>query len=433
MSNQIQPASAKRSSGSDWGKYLVILVFLALVVIPVGYYGFNSEFARWKAARAELLYDADEIEQSLELMQRSVEQAPHNQDLKLSFAYKLMRHGQAERALELIDEVIDYSTNPRESIEAKAQCLMYLGRAQESLTYIKSASDYLDTSQYQQPIRLNTMAYYRALAKKELVQANEDISKSIRMTQELTWWLDSRLPMSLADQTLLATAVVALGVDQSELAVGKLSERIDEMRLQNQQYQELVSREVYFLMSSDTSLDASRQSELKIQQYQMHAKQQFLAVLLVVRSFIHQETGKQRECDLDRLEIDALGFDADELLAGIPDDWQLMSIMTNGGQFLDTDAMVKIATGRKLEEAIAELDTSVLAFTVLSLTGQGSLRNTLRDESGQSFDERDIRHSEAVIRSHRAQAKIQLGLPIEAERDLQRIEELGFQRDEKLF
>ena len=187
MSNQIQPASAKRSSGSDWGKYLVILVFLALVVIPVGYYGFNSEFARWKAARAELLYDADEIEQSLELMQRSVEQAPHNQDLKLSFAYKLMRHGQAERALELIDEVIDYSTNPRESIEAKAQCLMYLGRAQESLTYIKSASDYLDTSQYQQPIRINTMAYYRALAKKELVQANEDIAKSIRMTQELTW------------------------------------------------------------------------------------------------------------------------------------------------------------------------------------------------------------------------------------------------------
>ena len=433
MSSQAAGTTRQRDSKPlEWGKYVVIVSFVGLALLPVAYYGANSEFARWKAARAELLYQQGKPEDGLELLNLAVEQAPHDQNLKLNLAEKLMRSGQADRALELIDSVIEYSANPRPAIEAKASCLMYLQRADEALTYIKSAADYLEPNEYQQPLRLNQLAYFRALAKKELNQAQDDISKSIKSTEEQLWWSDKYLPMSLADQTLVSTVIVSLQIE-AEGELNALSKRIEELRTEINEMQNELSRGVYALVSDDLELTDETQTKLHFKQFHLLSNRHVLSILLVVRALVYQERGRQLECDLDRAEIIKMGFEPGDLLNAVPDDWILMRNMLYGAQLLDTDAVVKNAAGDKLAEASNSLDIAVNAISVLAATDDSSLQNTIRDESGSQFARQDLPRMEAVIRLHRAELKLRQGRVAEAEDDYRRIEKLGFSRQEPLF
>ena len=156
-------------------RYLLPLLFVGLALIPVLYYGLHSEMAKWKAARGELVYNEGKPLEGIQQLEASVKLAPHDNELQLQLASKLMLHNRAEEALEIIELVISKSINPQPAMRLKADCLLYLRRPEEALVTLKNISDYLMPVDFDEPNRLNELAYFRALAKTELEVAKDNI------------------------------------------------------------------------------------------------------------------------------------------------------------------------------------------------------------------------------------------------------------------
>lgn len=413
-------------------RFLVPLMFFGLVLIPVLYYGYYSELARWKAARGELIYKQGDATTGIQFLEESVELAPHDNGLQLQLASKLMEHGRAEQALEIIEAVIGKSVDPQPALRLKANCLLYLDRPEEALITLKNISDYLMPVDFDEPIRLNELAYFRALAKKELEIAEENIRDAISIFEKQIWLLDKEA-MPLIDQTLVATTLIARQVQRYDLVEVLLKRQIEVNFERLRQLRNQNNDTIYTLMGGRLSLSESVESNIWYRQLLDFSQQQSLSVLLAVRALVFQDLGQTEMSDQDRLRVELLDHHADEILELIPDDWTLMTIMLNGAMFLDTRAMVNHARIAGHPDALLDLDVSIAALQVLRQTNDGRLQNTIRDERGEFFARNELNRHEATIRSHRAQVLFSRGENEKAEQDWLMMEKLGFDRDERLF
>ena len=427
-----QQTTTQEKSGFDLTDYVVPLVFACLVFVPVLYYGLDSELARWKSARSQLLYEEGEIQDSINMMRTAVEQAPHDLDLQLELAEKLMMHQRAEEALEIVDEVAALSVDPLPALRSKAQCLMYLGRSKEALSVVKSLSDHIMPEEFGEPARLNELAYFRGLANSELKEAQEDIQSAIEIVQRRQWW-DVNYPMPLEDQALVALGLVARTVNACEQVVPILDERIEYYHDLHQKTLNRISSNVYLLFDHDFPLDTHQEEIIRHSQIQLYSMRRDCALLLAVRALIYQQLNQIDKYYSDRMMIVELEQDAEKLVDVIPDDWHLMNLMMRSAVVLDTRAVVNMSRGDRLSNAAHDLNVAVLAIEVLSKTYDGSMQNTIRDETGDQFSPSELNRLEAVLRLHRAQLFQRMDLKAEAETDFQKMEELGFDRNEKLF
>lgn len=427
-----RPNEYEQNHKSVWQKLLVPFAFVCLAAIPILLYGTNSELAKWKAARAQLLYDAGETERGIEMMEQSLVQSPRDQNLKLDLANLLMPVGRAEEALELIEEVLEHSSNPRLALYAKSNCLMFLKRPQESFAALREIPEFSVPGAIRDSVRLNALAYHRALAGLELDEAVKNINDAIDQYRSDSWWLD-KYPMILSDQTLIATAMVANRIDRSDLVLEELTERIalvEELERSNQQN---VSAWIYKRMQDSLQVDEAVEKDIHDHQMKLHSQKQYLTVMYAVRALIYQRQGDLESCDRDRLSAASWDHSPDKLLSYFPGDWDLMTMAHTGAQYLDTRAMVHWAKNKDFDEAIGDLDRSILALEVLGLTHDTDLQNTIHDERGQFFAKASLERSEATIRKHRADILLERGFKKKAEVDLERIRELGFDDDDVLF
>ena len=413
-------------------RFLVPLLFFGLALIPVLYYGYHSELARWRAARGELAYDQGDYQSGIQLLEESVDLAPHDNGLQLQLASKLMEHGRADEALEIIENVITKSVDPQPAMRLKANCLLYLERAEDALITLKNISDYLMPVDFDEPTRLNELAYFRALAKKELVAANENINDAIEIFEKQIWFLD-KAAMPLVEQTLAATTLVARQTQSSDLISGLLDRQIESSFERLRKLRNHNNDAIYTMMGGRLTLSEEVEGNIWFRQFVDFSQQQNLSVLLSVRALVYQDLGKTEMSDRDRLKVELLDHHADDVVERLPDDWTLMTIMLNGAMFLDTRAMVTHARIAGHRDALGDLDVSVAALQVLRKTAGGTLQNTIRDERGEYFNESELKRHEATMRSHRAQVLISRGNIEKAEEDLLMIEKLGFERDELLF
>lgn len=406
--------------------------FVCLAMIPIMFYGTNSELAKWKAARAQLLYEDGDIEGGIEMMEQAIEQSPRDQTLKLELSRMLMPAGRADEALELIDGVVDQSADPRLALDIKSNCLLYLNRPQEALATLKEIPEFSVPGAINDSGRLNQLAYFRALAQEELDDAKRDIDQAVTQHLSYTWWLD-KLSMTLADQTLVATAMVANRLGRSDIVLEALDKRIDRMEETQRSSRNQVSEDIYQQIQIGLPIAEQLEQDLQKQHLVLHSQKQYLAVMYAVRALIHQRNGDREQCDTDRLAAESWDHDPDELLSDFPSDWDLMTLMSSGAQYLDTRAMVTWARDRDFRGAVADLDRSVLALEVLALARDTDLPNTLHDEHGRFFDEARLNRSEATIRRHRASILLKRGKQQQADADFARIRELGFDDDDVLF
>ena len=416
-----------------WQKMLVPLAFVCLAAIPIMYYGTNSELAKWKAAQAQLLYDAGETERGIEMMELALDQSPRDQNLKLDLASQLMPAGRAEEALELIQEVLDQSSNPRMALYAKSECLQHLKRPQEALAALKEIPEYAVPGAIKDFTRLNNLAYNRALAGLELDEAEQNIDDAVELYLSGVWWLD-KIPMTLEDQTLVVTAMIANRIDRTDLVLNELTKRIVRVEELQRSIQQDVSEEIYRNMQDGLPVDKDVEKEYQKHQMILHSQKQYLAVMYTVRALIYQRTGDLESCDRDRLSAASWDHSPDELLRYFPSDWDLLTLAHSGSLYLDTRAMVTWAKSKDFEDAIGDLNRSILALEILDLTRDTDMQNSLHhEEYGRNFEASVLKRNEATIRKHRADILIEHGLVEKAEADLERIRELGFDDNDELF
>lgn len=424
--------SMNENSEQSWTRFLVPAVFLGLFAIPVLYYGWNSEVARWTAARGQLEYDGGRIDGGISFLESAVAKAPHDIDLQLLLAEKLMVHGRAAEALKIIEDVIPVSTNPRPALRMKANCLLYLERPDEALITLKGISDYLPPADYKQPDRLNELAYFQALAKQDLEAAKENIDRAIALYQTQNWWLEN-LAMPLADQTLVSTVMIARVLGQQEQVIELLDNRI---KYNHELLRELLHQSSEFVYEkSHQVLPFTEQAKKDMFFYQQtsRSQKQNLAILFTVRALVSQDLNDFEEANLDRQRVAMLGFEPQRLVDQMPDNWDLMNLMYTGAMFLDTRAMVANAKQPGGINGVRDLDLSVAAIQILGESNNGKLQNTIRDDRGARFQKVQIKRHEVVIRKHRARILQQRGQSELAEKDFKRIEELGFNRNEVIF
>ena len=410
-------------------KFVVPLIFLGLVLVPLWFYGFDSELAKWKAARAQLQYNQGQTQDAIATMEQALEQSPRDHWLKLAMTQFLMDDGQAARALKLIEDVLDHDPQSIAALRLKANCLMYLGRAEEALEATKD--HYAQLREYDEIVRLNHLAYFRALAGKEIETAKSDIEEVVRQISSYYW--PESPPMSLEDQTLLAAAILSRRLGQQQHVLELLNGRIEFFESGIPRFSRAIFGNVYDRMLQSLPLPPKFEINLKRDVQIIQAQTSFLAYLYAARALIYQDLGKDKARDADRLAIQALGFEEEELIATLPDDWQLLILLSRGSQYLDTRAMVSIARRRGMSVAKHDLDIAVLAFDLIGRSFDGQIQNTIRNENGRAFTIGDVKRNQAVFLKHRSDLHRTMGRAAESNRDLQRIKELGFNNPDTLF
>ena len=240
-------------------KIFVLIIFLAMALLPIWYYGFDSELAKWTAAKAQLQYNEGQTEQAIATMEAALEKSPEDHWLKLAMTQFLLDDGQAGRALELINQVLQHDPESTVALRLKSSCLMYLGRAEEALEAIKD--HYAQSGNQDEVLRLNHLAYFRALAGKELETAKSNIDEVIRQTSIFLWYEDP--PMSLQDQTLLAAAFLSRRLGQQEQVLELLNDRIDFFESSIPLYRRLLLKSVYQRMAETLPLNSRFQRTAK--------------------------------------------------------------------------------------------------------------------------------------------------------------------------
>lgn len=410
-------------------RIVVLLIFLGLVLVPLWFYGFDSEAAKWQAARAQLQYNRGETQAAIATMEEALQQSPRDHWLKLTMTQFLLDDGQATRALQLIEEVLDHDPESTTALRLKSNCLMYLGRAEEALEVVKD--HYAQLRDYDEATRLNHLAYFRALAGKEIDTANSDIEDVIRQVSIYSW--PENPPMSLQDQTLLAAAILSRRLGQQQQVLQLLNQRIDFFESSIPMYSRLMFGSVYDRLLTDLPLSSKFENNVKRNVQIIQAEKSFLAYFYAVRALIHQDAGNQKSRDADRLAIQELGFDEGDLIETLPDDWQLLILLSRGSQLLDTRAMVHLARRREMIRAKHDLDVAVLGFDLISRSFDGQIQNTIRNENGRAFGVGEVKRSQAVVLKHRSDLHRTMGRAAASDRDLQRITELGFSNPDTLF
>lgn len=427
------PSDPAGRPGRPWSQFLVLALFGCLVLIPLMYYGFSGERARWKLARARLLYNDGQTSGAIDKLEEALALTPQDDELQLELARMWMRHGQAERALQLIDESLERHGESMAATELKANCLVYLGRTDEALATAKATIDEASPGQTESPLRLNYLAYFRALAGNELVAARRDIDRAVDRTAREMWWLDG-LPMYLEDQTLVATAMVARHIDRPEIVLPILDRRIGFFEDLAGHADRRLNAVVYRSLIAEFPLVESQADRIRREVIAFQAEKRQLAILLSVRALINQDLDQMKLCDRDRGRVQQLGWEAEELIGQLPDDWQLLYFLYNGSQLLDTRAVVKFRTSpQQWRSSLDDLDTAVMALEVLNLSLADSIQNTVRNESGDIYDGADLPRQLAAILKHRANLWQAMGDQAQAQTDRERIQELGFDLDEVLF
>ena len=410
-------------------KLAILLIFLALVLVPLSYYGLDSELAKWKAARAQLQHDNGDTPTAIATMQAAIDQSPRDHWLKLGMSRLLYHDGQGKEALEIAEEVLQLNPNSTEALMRKSECLMFLGRRKEALETIK---DYYEKSPRAERIsQLNHLAYFRALAKTELDLAKAEIDEVVK-TASIYYWPENP-PMSLQDQTLLVAAILSRHVGNHEQVIKMLDQRIEVFESSIPIFTGMFLGEFHQKMMESLPVSKELEENVKANAEIVDAEKSFLAYLYTIRALLYQEMGRNKDRDADRAAIEELGLDEKEILSMLPGKWESLSRLYIGAQYLDTRALVSLARRKNMFQARQDMDVAILAMELTVASFDGQIQNTIHNENGKAFSLDVVRRNQAVMLKHRSNLNRAMGRNEESERDLKRIGELGFTNLESLY
>ena len=366
-----------------------MLVFLALVAVPMYVYGWKKESAKWLAAEAMNLYIAGDAQTAIETLREAVEQSNESPKLLLDLATLLEQEGQANEGVLLAklalakllanDPSVD-TTMVKLALDVQSNCEKSLGRHADALATIKQKSAYLDQSESQSNSRRNNLAYLRALAGKEIGLAVRDAELVLAGFSASNYWgLDQ--PLSIQSEAVIAIAQVAHRLGQSRRAGAVLDQSIDELEQSSYELEQAMLQK--FDQELNLQLEPSRRWEKKVIdpiRELISRKRYERAVLLTVRALIAQEQGEFEQCDLDRVRVQQLEFNSDEIAASLPPQRYYLQTLRAASAYLDTYGFVKYRAGEP-EVALANLNLAILASKLNLLAIDSPLQNSSDEQA----------------------------------------------------
>jgi len=445
---------------------LILLCCLTLITTGVGC---NQDRAQWKVAAAINEEKNGNPEAAIELLQTALRLDPDSVFIKTGLASLLAENDQGDLGLTLCDEVLESNPGFKEAWRSRSNCLMLLGRFDEALAdYQKYVAKNID----KEPNQLNQLAYYRGLAGHELDKALQQINLGIKKSeQNQHWGRFSVVPIEISS-VVSAGLISRYTTDGHLLVMGLLNDSIlKEQQIwldMNARFERVLARHKQENESGEADkLRAERQrTEAKRASDSLQNISGNLTVLLATRSLIFEDQGQSKLADLDRLWLEQIGFEPQELYDALPSDTECLAALSQGEAYLDTRGFILTQmpwlpnwtqpSGSVIQmedkssilrsawspstsygsytEALRDLDLAVAAAEVHLLSLDTDLFNRIEIPVEEVSTRRPIgARMVAVLRNHRRQAHLKANQLEAAEQDLLRIQELGFEAGPCLF
>ena len=437
------------------------------------------------------LAESGQAEEAIEVMEIAFREAPDNRQIKLAYANLLAENDQGELGITLCDEILELTPEDELAQQIRSTCFQYLGEFDLALENYKR---HLSGKILRTPIELNNLAYFRALARKELTRANRDINKAIESEELEYWGCNYIVPLNV--RTSVAIGLLSRTLNQRDRALAELDKNIDayEAKLENQisfiqsavtQLMQENPPATYRSTSPDQqpNIDSVPNEQLgftagfafdgRVEKGISNARalkqidKNSLGVMLATRALINEDLSAFKSADRDRKRLKQLGLDFANLATSLPNAEACLSQLQKASMYLDTRGFV---SGRRnwkssslppspsaqrseqpndsdmqsltpnanpmssYEEALADLDSAILASEFMEFSLNSSLYNT-PDFSAQQIARRKkmATRMTAVLIYHRMEVHRRAGKKKAADQDQLSIEKLGFEADGNLF
>ena len=423
----------------------------------------------------------------MDIMEIAFRAAPDNRQIKLAYANLLAENDQGELGITLCDEILELTPEDELAHQTRSTCFQYLGEFDLALENYKR---HLSGKISRTPIELNNLAYFRALARKELSRANQDINKAIDSEELEYWGCNYIVPLDV--RTAVAIGLLSRTLNQRDRALAELDMKIDTYEAKLETQVSFIQSVVTQLMQENpppphqptstaqpaigsdptetTDSTASFAFGEKLEKGISNARalkqidKNSLGVMLATRALINEDLGARALADRDRKRLQQLGLDFANLATSLPNTEACLTQLQKASMYLDTRGFV---SGRRnwkssplappaqesqstvsdirilnpntnpassYEAALTDLDCAILASEFMELSLKSSLYNT-PDFSAQQIARRKkmATRMTAVLIYHRMEIHRRAGENKAADQDRMIIENLGFEANGSLF
>ncbi len=416
------------------------------------------------------LAEEGELVEAIELMEEALKRSPNDCSIKLRLARLLAENGQGELGIGHCDECLETRPHNGMARQVRSSCLQYLGRFEESLEEYKEC---LSGTVSRSPVEKNNLAYFRALANKELDKAARDIQSAIESIESESWGCRYLVPLQV--RTAVSAGLISRHIDRQASALCPLTSKIEQYKQRMAKQSELIRNMIALEMQIEFPFGKQTENQLLFARGNHEVQRNCLGLLCTTRALVLEDLGQSCDADKDRAYVEELGFDFDELVMELPSDESCLQELENSffldtrgfisslreweneergtefyvssGNIPDDDAISAAAlrpakaTARKLvippssyEDALEDLDFAVLAARYGQLALDSPLYNRPDISARQvKISKRHSKRLTAVLLYHRMQIHLRGGNQKAAAIDQRRIERLGLQPDSTLF
>lgn len=433
---------------SKWVKLLAVSFFAAVFTLPLAMYGCGPEWARWDAAQARQFFRDGETEDALYQLRDAVRKSPRDPVVKLTLATSLIEDEQLEEGLALANEVLELYPKNAQAMQVKTNGQQrmgdFAGGLETYLEYDRSLNAFFRAGN-----SLNEIAYYRALAEQDLHLAKRDIEDTIARSSACAWRGGQGL--LLPTRAIVVAALVARFCDAEDLVMPLLSEEIT--RLQDKTFRR--RSELTKLIYDEAQLSFRRikqtSTAIELRRSELRQLEKSLATLLTCRALIFQDRNQKTASQIDRIEVQKLGFDASAIALSLPDEKLMLLGLYEASVYLDTRGFVtsrlpwvdeeKLGSMSRsqwnfngsFESSLRDLNVALVAARVWQKSIDCPLYNSVEFYSEKLETQARANRDIAVMLNHRAMLLRRRGDLEAAAKDETEIRELGFEPGNQLF
>lgn len=399
----------------------MIAFVVALFLVPIGYYLSGNEVTQWRAASTIRKYESGDKATAIEELTALVEKSKAPR-LDMRLIVWLKDEGRLDEAIVRCEK----SEVPR-ALLGKAECLILQKKHKAAMASVLAffGSD-TESSSLSLEGR-NEFAYYRGLCGQDLRSAISDINSVYRDIARR----DLRRPMTFQGQVAVAAGLISRYTDQREYAAEMILNRLADASDELQSVSLELNSRLYLLMQSFFDLSDLQLLKSNLSRERSEQLQNEIVALKSVLALLLDDLGETSQSLKLRRQVSQAGVTCEEVLESMPGELVNLDVLRDGAAYIDTRGYILYRLG-EYEKALAELDLAILAIDVRSKSFDSDVYNSTSlffDES-----ERDLsRKQRATLYNHRMLIHEAMNHVEAAERDRQRVIELGFKPGPDLF
>ncbi len=397
--------------GRTASQIVVVSVAVALVVVPVLISEAPREVARWFAAAATEAQLNGQLDAAIARQGRAIAWQPNAAQLYAQRAAMELQAKQWEAVLRDCDRVRQSDPENPDVGSLRIAALQHLGRHAEAIAEAKRMVRRCDKDDAAKRAQaLNTLAYTRAVANRELPEGLADANQAIQLVGNRASTLDPE------GFLWFGRAGSARRNENRELALKCLNEAL---RHAEKHYAENKNRSLALALVPPLALDYMRRAALLKAQ---------VSGILYQRAELLDELDRPAEAKRDRKRLKDLNKDGNVSMTVPLTLDEAMGILEIEAMYLDTRGFLyyrldrQVAARRDLDQAIRMSDAGAQAYPWLL----EARRHFIYDLRLLTANQKLLEENLATLLYHRMLTLQALGEKQLADKDRQRIVQLGY-------